>query len=78
MEALATLIGLFVFLGLGVAVAVGTVLVVKAARSPGRPQLPAQPLPPAVSPPGWYPATDGSRRVMWWDGSKWSDAPGTN
>ncbi len=73
MEALATLIGLLVILGLGAAVAVGTVFVVRAARSPGRPQMPPQPV--AAAPPGWYPATDGSGRGMWWDGTKWSDFP---
>lgn len=75
MEALATLIGLLVILGLGAAVAMGTVFVVRAARSSSRPQMPPQPLSPAVSPPGWYPATDGSGRVMWWDGTQWSDFP---
>ena len=26
-------------------------------------------------PPGWYPATDGTGRVMWWDGTQWADPP---
>ena len=78
MEALATLVGLLVILGLGAAVAVGAVFVVRVARSPIRPQMPPQPLPVVAAPPGWYPATDGSGRVMWWDGTQWSDAPGTN
>lgn len=30
-----------------------------------------------VHPPGWYPATDGSGRVMWWDGQEWSQPPGS-
>jgi hypothetical protein len=29
----------------------------------------------AAMPPGWYPATDGTGRVMWWDGSQWADPP---
>lgn len=75
MEALASLLGLLVILGLGAAVAVITMFVARAARSSGRPQMPPQPV--AASPPGWYPAIDGSGRVMWWDGTQWSDAPGT-
>ena len=31
--------------------------------------------PVAAVPPGWYPATDGTGRVMWWDGSQWTDPP---
>lgn len=29
----------------------------------------------AAMPPGWYPATDGTGRVMWWDGSQWAEPP---
>lgn len=29
----------------------------------------------AAMPPGWYPATDGTGRVMWWDGTRWADPP---
>ena len=29
----------------------------------------------AAMPPGWYPASDGTGRVMWWDGSQWADPP---
>ena len=32
---------------------------------------PAQ-APPPMS-PGWYPVPDGSGRMGWWDGEKWTD-----
>jgi hypothetical protein len=29
------------------------------------------------SPPGWYPANDGSGRVMYWNGNEWDNPPAT-
>jgi len=63
---------LFLLVALIVGVVLLIIWVVKAASKSSGVQTVA---PGTPRPPGWYPLTDGSGRVAWWDGQTWSDPP---
>lgn len=69
------LLVLLLFVAVIVGVGLLIVWLVKAASKPTGVQTVT---PDAPRPAGWYPLTDGSGRVAWWDGHKWTDPPQGN
>jgi hypothetical protein len=76
MEALGALLALMVVALLAGAFGVGIYFLVRIANRAQVPRATSTTVPPVTaSPPGWYPATDGTGRVLYWNGREWSNPP---
>ena len=64
-----------VILVLGLAAAAGSAVLGVVTAKKAAPPVPAPQPVRQAAPAGWYPLSDGSGRVAWWNGESWDDNP---